>query len=232
MGAENVITIDGQEFSFTTGETITEDQRGVLRQAFSCPVLDQYGQGEGVFVAAHYLTEGGYHEMSEMGVLECVKGATMTEGNGTNRVLGTSLLNTAMPFIRFDIGDLAIPATDPCCPCGRGLPIRITKVVGRIDDQIQLSSRPGDLMLPVVIRMQVKPFLKPGQSYQLLQHEVGVFELRLVGKWPDSAITLELTQRIQDLLGGNVQVSTRYVSWDEIQTSGGKIRNVISLLRN
>ena len=52
------------------------------------------------------------------------------------RLVCTGLLNSAMPLIRYEVGDrVAIAPPDERCPCGRTLPILLS-VEGRSDDVI------------------------------------------------------------------------------------------------
>jgi phenylacetate-CoA ligase len=78
----------------------------------------------------------------ETGVVEVLNDNHIPVSLGTEgRVTVTNLLNYAMPFIRYDIGDIGI-LVDRDCPCGRGLPMmeairgRTTDVIIRKDGNI------------------------------------------------------------------------------------------------
>ena len=49
------------------------------------------------------------------------------------RLLVTDLSNPAMPFIRYEIGDVGAPHAGGACSCGRGLP-RMEMAAGRVTD--------------------------------------------------------------------------------------------------
>jgi phenylacetate-CoA ligase len=213
---------------FTTGETIYADQRLAIEQAFQCKVFDFYGQGEGVFFAAECECHGGLHELSNMGIIE-----TKTDPQtGLAEVIGTSLHNYAMPMIRYRIGDLARPLAESRCPCGRGFPLKLAKVIGRTDDRIYLSRDGEDSILPVTIRMALKPFLREGQNYQLVQRDFDDFLLTLTSprvaarRSPDRTHLFRRTLR--ELLGDKCTIELNYT--DSLTTSGGKTRNVVSLV--
>ncbi len=52
--------------------------------------------------------------------------------------MATSLYNYALPFIRYDTGDLGI-ISDAECSCGRKMPL-LQEVVGRITDFLKLNN--------------------------------------------------------------------------------------------
>jgi phenylacetate-CoA ligase len=58
--------------------------------------------------------------------------------DGMRRVLGTTLHNAAMPFLRYDSGDLVEMDSEPC-PCGRTFPT-VRSIVGRQDDYVVTPS--------------------------------------------------------------------------------------------
>jgi phenylacetate-CoA ligase len=59
------------------------------------------------------------------------KGAAVEPGK-MGRVIVTDLINYAMPFIRYEIGDYAVVSAETCS-CGRNMPL-LEKVVGRVAD--------------------------------------------------------------------------------------------------
>ena len=84
-----------------------------------------------------------------------------------------------MPFIRYRTDDLVEPADAPHCPCGRGLPLRFRRVIGRQDDV--LRDPDGRSILPVALRMLVKPHLLPFETYQVQQLNGRAYRLLLAG---------------------------------------------------
>ena len=58
--------------------------------------------------------------------------------NKSGRIIVTDLYNYALPFIRYEVGDVGI-LTDKPCVCGRGLPV-LKSIEGRITDIIRLSN--------------------------------------------------------------------------------------------
>ena len=208
----------------TTGETLTDDQRILIEEAFRCRVFDFYGQGEGLFFAFNCENGSGYHESSEFGIIELQP--TDSE-HSLCSVIGTSLHNYAMPMLRYETGDLAEPANQSQCSCGRNLPIKLKRIIGRIDDRIYLSAKSYDYILPVTIRMHIKPLLRIGQNYQLYQLDLNQFTFSLVSSEPISkAQYTTIIATLQKLLGPHAVIN--FQQCEKLYTTGGKIRNIIS----
>ncbi|MCG8347244.1 MAG: hypothetical protein MI924_05625 [Chloroflexales bacterium] len=212
---------------FTTGETLLPDQREQIAAAFQCLVFDFYGQGEALFHAGECDRQRGYHGFSELGVIEL---QPVPNPGNLALVIGTSLHNFAMPMLRYQVGDLAQPVDHVECSCGRGLPLQIAHVVGRVDDRIYFSLHPQDYILPATIRMYIKPYLQDGQNYQLYQRDFNCFELYLVA---DKRISSEqkgkLRQMLCDVLGSQAHITVE--QRETLLTKGGKMRNIISNIR-
>jgi phenylacetate-CoA ligase len=112
-----------------SSETLSPEMRLVIEQTLQCPVFDWWGTNERVVTACQCEQRDAYHVNAEGGILELVP----VGNSGLCRMIGTGLINHAMPLLRYDLGDLAMPAT--ACSCGRGLPV-IGGILGRTDDLI------------------------------------------------------------------------------------------------
>lgn len=118
----------------TTAEKLFDAHRETIEATFGCRVYDGYGNRE-TALGAHQCEEvGGYHIYEENAVAEFVKdGESVSEGE-SGEMLITDLHNTAMPWLRYQVGDLAEPM-DGKCPCGRTLAM-IKSIEGRVHDVI------------------------------------------------------------------------------------------------
>lgn len=200
----------------TTGETLFENDRKIIEKAFRTKVYQQYGSGENCFSAQELPDEKGYVINYEHGYIELVG-----EGN-YKEVVVTSLQNKVMPFVRYKIGDFVSPVKKRYSE-KYGLPILFDKVIGRIDDV--LYNDKGESILPVSIRMSVKPYLKDGTNYQLIQEEKNNFVLRLLDV--NKIIDIEkLSMVLKSQLGQNIKLKIIFIN--NITTQGGKVRNVIN----
>ena len=206
---------------FTTGETLFADQRRTIEEAFATKIFDSYGMGEAVVMASECNHHQGYHEASEYGIIEIIG-----IKNGIGEIVGTSLHNFAMPFIRYKIGDLVETTEEETCACSRGLPVKIRRIMGRIDDKLALKNR--KFILPVTIRMAIKPLLKEGENYQLIQETTNEFHLKVSTKYFGNKRKKQLMTTLRALLGHETNIYIEQV--EEIPLTMGKMRNVVSYI--
>lgn len=205
-----------------TGETLYDTQREVIEEVFDCRIFETYGLSECVVAGYECEKHEGFHTASKFGIIELERDPA-TE---LYRVIGTSIWNDVMPFIRYEIEDLVEASEKSMCSCGKGLPIQIKKVTGRIDDII--FSTKGLSIMPVTLRMHIKPLLKNYETYQIIQ--VGKREYRFVitGEVDESREKLFL-KTLLPILGEDAKVYIESVQ--NLLSSGGKVRNVINLFR-
>lgn len=120
---------------FTSGETVTEEVRNRLEGAYKGRVVDVYGTTEFKEVAVQ-CAMGQYHINFESVFVESYPEREF----GHPQILLTSVVNTAMPLIRYDIGDYGYLKDGPCA-CGRSGPM-IGSPQGRKSEMLQF---PGGL---------------------------------------------------------------------------------------
>ena len=120
---------------FTTAEVLFDYQRELIEDVFGCRVFNQYGLNDGGVSAFECEVHKGLHVDMLRSILEVVgeEGNQLGAG-GEGHILATSLHNYAMPFIRYDTGDLGVLSGEKC-ECGRRTPL-LEKVVGRVSDFI------------------------------------------------------------------------------------------------
>jgi phenylacetate-CoA ligase len=103
------------------------------------------------------------------------------------RVVVTGLYNYAMPFIRYQIGDVAVAGERPC-PCGRTLPV-IAQVEGRTRHAFVFGD--GTRVWPRAYMVRPMQDFVPFRRFQLVQRDHARIELRYVadgsGRQPDLA---------------------------------------------
>lgn len=200
---------------FTTGETLVGEDQELIELAFGCKVAQQYGSGENCFSAQQAPNENGYLINYEHGFIELVGDGELKE------VVVTSLQNNVMPFIRYKMNDF-VKVVEPKNSEQFNLPILFDEVIGRTDDIIVLKD--GNTILPVTVRMNIKPLLHHGTNYQLIQINENQFNLHLFDpiKVLDSKRFL---LKLNEILGEGIHIDIFYV--DSLVSAGGKIRNVI-----
>ena len=116
----------------TSSETLRPDQRAFIERAFNTRVFDQYGSAEQVCFISQ-CEAGSYHVHPEYGVTEFVPDSP-SDPETKFRVVSTGFTNMAMPLLRYDTGDVAVPS-DRTCICGRNFPV-VEEITGRVDDLI------------------------------------------------------------------------------------------------
>jgi phenylacetate-CoA ligase len=102
---------------FTTAEKLLSYQRNLIEKVFNSEVFDNYGLNDRV--SAYECTmHKGLHIDMKRAILEVVDEKGMQIFDRPGKILATSLFNYALPFIRYDTGDLGILSSEGCS-CGR-----------------------------------------------------------------------------------------------------------------
>jgi phenylacetate-coenzyme A ligase PaaK-like adenylate-forming protein len=118
-----------------SSEKLTPEMKETLEAAFGARAYEEYGAVENCVLATE-CERGSLHVSPDFGIVEIVddQGAPVPPGE-IGRVICTGLANRTQPLIRYEIGDLAAWATEPC-PCGRNQFPVLEQLVGRIEDVI------------------------------------------------------------------------------------------------
>ena len=210
---------------YSLGSLLSEADRVMIESAFSAPVFDAYGSTECGCMAWECRAREGYHVNVDALVLECIKDGRPAQPGEMGRLVCTSLHATAMPFIRYDTGDVGVLGEQPCS-CGRGLPL-LTQLNGRADD---FFVRPdGSEVSPSVIVNRVKQTQGLVQ-FQMTQYRRDRIEVDVVSE-PGQAerVCAEVATVMRALMLAGVAVEVHKVDAVSPDPSG-KIRSMISLL--
>jgi len=209
----------------SSSETLSPEMRAVIERTLQCPVYDWWGSNERVVTACQCERRGPFHVNGEGGILELVPSANAASGDG-HRMIGTGLINHAMPLIRYDLGDLAVPAKEPC-GCGRGLPC-VERILGRVNDTIVTGEQK---YVPSVRFYTLFETHDKVRQFQVVQTEPNAVLVRIVPAHKfNGAETNELRGKLARFLGDAVKIEFELV--DHIQPEpSGKIRNVVSLVK-
>ena len=196
---------------FTSSEVLTEGLRQRLMNAFSADVCDVYGNTEFKEVAWQ-CRSGRYHVNFESTWVETIDEAE--DGFGT--VLLTTLVNRAMPLIRYRVGDrVRIGAGE--CDCGRNGPW-LAAVSGREVDMLILAD--GRRLSPYLLTSIIE--LDPAiRRYQIVQSSPSELTVRYLRASDREVNEPRLRQSIAELLGEAVQIHFDHVT-DLPRTERGK----------
>jgi len=212
---------------FTMGSLLDEQSRALIESALHTRVLDSYGAAELGCIAWECSAHRGYHINIDTVVVEFTNDDGEPVGKGERgKIVCTGLHSSAMPFIRYDLGDVGI-ASDEKCPCGRGLPL-LKGLEGRADDF--LVSADGTLHSPSVIVNQIKLIVGIRQ-FRIIQDSERKVTAQVV---PDKGMSLETIEKIKyvmkKIMGDELDIRVEIV--DAIPPdASGKIRSLISKVK-
>ena len=201
------------------GSSLTPHMKHVVQFAFQCPVHEDYGCAELGSVAVECGHQRGLHPLSSLFYVEVVCQGRAARPGEIGRVLITDLWNYAMPFLRYDIGDVAMVYAGGC-DCG--ISGDRFEVQGRIQDC--LVAEDGAL----VTNDRIVDAVIADESVLGLQldvrrkHEI---QLQVVPKNGADVDLNGLAQLLRGLLGGGWKIHSRVVP-TILPEPGGKYRFV------
>ena len=114
----------------STSEKLTKQYEEVIKKAFGCVMINEYGARD-AGICSYRCEKGNFH-MIESCLYRLEKGAK------TGPILTTNLINYAMPFINYDVGDI-ITTHQNVCGCGSNSFV-FEDVVGRASQIMTLGN--------------------------------------------------------------------------------------------
>jgi len=206
----------------TGSDALLPKYEKVINRTFGAPVTEQYGMAEscGNFSKCEF---GNFHLDFEFGIAEFMD-VEGSESSPMKRIVFTGLTNSAMPLIRYDVGDLAEPSYENC-KCGRNS-ILIKRISGRQDDYI--ITHDGRRIQGL---NQVLEWVENAREVQLVQKSIGEVEVQII---PTSDFVRERDLHKMDVeferrFGDTLDI--KYSLVDEIiRSKMGKYKAVISFL--
>ncbi len=210
------LKIDFQpEAVFTTAEVLFNSQRELIESLFNCEVFDQYGLNDGGVTAFECGMHKGLHIDMIRSIMEIVdENGNQLGVDKEGKILATSLHNFAIPFIRYDTGDLGI-VSDKKCVCGRELPL-LKKIIGRNTDVLEF---PDNMVVSgaAVVDM-FKYFSDKIREYQVVQKKQNEILIRIVKDATYSKNDSELIiKAFQGHVSTNIEINIEFV--DRIETT-------------
>ena len=117
--------------AFLVSEGFNSKQRERIETAFRTRVFSFYGHSERLILGGECEFSHEYHHFPDYGILEILSddGSSCDKEGMRGELVGTGLLNRAMPLIRYRTGDYATRC-EASCECGRHWD-RFTEVEGR-----------------------------------------------------------------------------------------------------
>ena len=208
----------------TTSETLRTDQRELIERVFECRVFDFYGLAERVIFSTECEKHEGHHVNLDYGIMEITndKGEPVEEGE-LGWIVGTSLHNLGMPFLRYKTGDVTRLRMRRCS-CGRTFPI-MDDVTTKAEDII--VTQDGRFISPSVLTHPFKPLQGIAMS-QIIQEDRENITVKIVrSSGFRSEQEAALMHGLQERLGDGMRVRVEYVD-DIPRGANAKFKWVVS----
>lgn len=217
----------------TSAGTLYPYMREVIERVFQAPVFNRYGSREVGDIACECEAHKGLHISPLTHYVEILReDGTPADRGETGEVVVTSLVNYAMPLIRYRIGDMAIWAEGKCS-CGRAWPL-LKKVVGRATDIF--TKRDGTKIVPEYFIHIIGVILKPSwlRKFQVIQEDYELIRILVVPAVEMGTAQEEIEkdkeeveQKVRLVMGDECRVEIKLVE-DIPPSPSGKYRYTIS----
>ncbi len=160
--------------------TLYPSMKKTMERVFDCPVFNRYGSREVGDIACSCGGESGLHLSIWNHYIELLddNGNVVAPGE-MGRLHVTSLNNYSMPFIRYDIGDIASISTSGTCSCGRNTP-RLSRVEGR--EMSVFKTRSGGFVPGEFFIHFIGVVFEEGaiEKFQVIQHDYDSIEIKVI----------------------------------------------------
>ena len=121
------------------GEMLLPHVRHLVKRAFGAESFNFYGSAEFPRLGWECEAHEGIHTIPRAAIIEVVDGDGEPVGEGERgEIVVSGLVNSAMPLIRYRLGDMGVWSGEPCS-CGRPFPL-IKSLEGRKDDFVVLPN--------------------------------------------------------------------------------------------
>ncbi|HHW21454.1 MAG TPA: phenylacetate--CoA ligase family protein [Clostridiaceae bacterium] len=204
---------------FSDSDTLSNRTKKRLEKMFGCPVINRYSNEENGVLACTTPYDDNFLLNRASFFFELLKldRDEPVEPGELGRVVVTDLYSRAMPFIRYDTGDLATSDDKN--------EIKVfTSFQGRVSDLIKDTK--GNLISSVIISDYIDAYSEI-KKYQLIQTESKTYTLKVV--CDDTVYTEEfLKNKCREFLGDDAVVTIDYVKAIPNETTG-KYKSLINL---
>ncbi|MEW6014658.1 MAG: phenylacetate--CoA ligase family protein [Candidatus Zixiibacteriota bacterium] len=201
----------------TSAEVLEAQQRALIEKVFDCRVFDRYGSRETSVIASECSSHKGLHIGAEAFMVEFVKDGKPVAPGELGKIIITDLLNSGMPFIRYQIEDVGIPAGE-VCTCGRGLPL-MKMAAGRMTDF--LVTPEGKLISGASLTIYLIANAPGVAQAQLIQETVNRVVFRIVRGDGFGENSLAFFEReIPRFFGPSVKYEIEFVENIPVESSG------------
>lgn len=216
MDEHGLVLSNRPRYVVTGSDALLPKYEALISKVFGAPVTEQYGMAE--FAGNLSKCEcGSFHVDYEC----CYVEAKPLENTEQHSLIMTGWGNPAMPFIRYEVGDLGIPSKD-VCSCGRASSC-FSSIDGRLEDYVVTPDG-----RKIIGMNQVFEYADNVKEIQLYQRKTDEVEFRIVaGEEFGAADKDALIREFRRRAGPEIRISFSLV--DELERSQtGKLKAVIS----
>lgn len=224
------LPITSPQVVFSSAGTLYPPFRQKMEAVFGSRVYNHYGSREMHNMAMECHEADGLHMSALTHYFEILDDENQPCPPGVEgHLVVTSLVNRAMPFIRYRIGDRAAFAPEGTCACGRGLP-RLIHLSGRVSETFLTVTGqvvPGEYFIHLFGVVLKSPQIF---KYQVIQQDYDHLVIRLVlrtGNAPEEALRTEMEDKIRLVMGQTCKIEFEVVD-DIAATASGKYVYTIS----
>ena len=163
----------------STTETLLKPYKNYLEKIFNTKMYDQYGCGECCGIAYECKSQQGLHITMEHVYLEILNIDNTNAFFNKGKIVLTDLDNYAMPFIRYENGDIA-RFSENKCSCGIEHPL-LDSIEGRSSDTIVLKdgSKVHGVFFTDILNELKSLTLQKIYRFQVYQEKPGIIEFRI-----------------------------------------------------
>ncbi|MFH0755886.1 MAG: hypothetical protein V2B15_01190 [Bacteroidota bacterium] len=214
----------------TSSDTLFEQYRKVIEEAFQCEVFDHYGMNEDIITATECSAHDGFHINVESTFTETVdtKGEPVTGVEGL--LVGTHLENYSMPLIRYMTGDVGnLDSNWEQCSCGR-CHQKIKELTGRHRDTIITPD--GRRVASLVMNQPLVTMAGAMVKCQFIQESLDLLVAKIVPtrEW-NNKYHKEFITCLKREVGHVIKIQVELV--DDIPTQeNGKYRLIVSKIED
>ncbi len=204
---ENNLKVSSPKGVLTSAGTLFPEMKQQIENAFDCSVFNRYGSREVGDIACSCGKSSNLHISAWNNYVEILK-----SGKNNGKVIVTNLNNYTMPFIRYDIGDLAIISEDTACECRRKLP-SLKTVEGR--EMSVFKKKDGGIVPAEFFIHFIGVVYNDGfiEKFQVIQSDYDYIKIKVVlnDKCKFDQNQGKIEQSIREVMGNNCKIKWEIV---------------------
>lgn len=209
----------------TGSELLYDDDKDLIRSAFGCDSVDDYGCYEAGPLAWECREHVGYHLNVDSVVMEFLKDGEQVAPGECGEIACTSLINHSMPIIRYLVGDRGAGIREECS-CGRPLPL-MKMLEGRKDDFF--TALDGRIISPRIFGFWPFENLQGIKQFKAIQERIDKLTIQIVSEERlfNEDVQQGIIRKIEKVFGNGMQVEFQFL--DKIERDPrGKLRRTVS----